>query len=92
MNDSVPVGNRLRLLRRAHNDMTQAQLAEIVGVTRQTIVALETGRYAPSLELAMKLAMTLGQSVDDIFYWKDTATASAYRDLGRHAGKGEDKP
>ena len=51
--------------------MTQAALAKSVGVTRQTIIALETGRYAPSLELAMRLACVFGCKVDDLFFWKD---------------------
>lgn len=82
MSDPV-IGNRLRALRRTHADMTQAQLAEIVGVTRQTIVALESRRYAPSLELAMKLAATLGHSVHDVFYWEDPEMEESYRARGR---------
>ncbi len=66
-----PIGNHLRRLRFDHDEMTQEALARAVGVTRQTIVALETGRYAPSLELAMRLARTFGRGVDDIFFWKD---------------------
>ncbi len=65
------IGNNLRRFRFMHEEMTQANLAVIVGVTRQTIVALETGRYAPSLELAMKLAAVFSCSVDEIFFWKD---------------------
>ena len=57
--------------------MTQATLAEIVGVTRQTIISLETGRYAPSLELAMKLATTFDCTVDELFFWKDADDARA---------------
>jgi len=57
--------------------MTQAGLAEIVGVTRQTVVALETGRYAPSLELAMKLAAVFDCTVDELFFWKDAEQAKA---------------
>jgi putative transcriptional regulator len=63
------IGNHLRRLRFEHSEMTQDQLARRVGVTRQTVVALETGRYAPSLELAMRLADVFGQRVDDVFYW-----------------------
>lgn len=51
--------------------MTQEVLARCVGVTRQTIIALETGRYAPSLELAMRLAAVFGCKVDELFFWKD---------------------
>ena len=55
--------------------MSQADLARIVGVTRQTIVALETSRYAPSLELAMRLATVFGCGVDDAFFWTDPEAA-----------------
>ncbi len=47
--------------------MTQQQLAEIVGVTRQTIVAIEKEKYSPSLEAAFKIAAALGESFDDVF-------------------------
>lgn len=70
MSDSL-IGNHLRRLRFDHGEMTQDALARAVGVTRQTIVALETGRYAPSLELAMRLAGVFGKGVDDVFFWKD---------------------
>ena len=71
------IGNNLRRLRFEHGQMSQAALAKIVGVTRQTIVALETGRYAPSLELAMRLAAVFGVSVDDVFHWSDPDKARA---------------
>jgi putative transcriptional regulator len=71
------IGNHLRRLRFDHDQMSQAALAKIVGVTRQTIVALETGRYAPSLELAMRLAAVFGLGVDDIFHWTDPDKAAA---------------
>jgi len=67
----LQIGNNIRRCRFDQAGMTQAQLAQIVGVTRQTIVALETGRYAPSLELAMKLAAAFGCSVDELFFWKN---------------------
>ena len=59
--------NRLRVLR-AERELTQADLADRIGVSRQTIVALEAGRYAPSLTLAFKLAKLFSQPVDSIFY------------------------
>lgn len=75
----LPIGNHLRRLRFDHDRMSQATLADIVGVTRQTIVALETRRYAPSLELAMRLAAVFGVGVDDVFYWMDeTKVRSTY--------------
>ncbi len=73
------IGNYLRRFRFLNGELTQAELAKVVGVTRQTIVALETSRYAPSLELAMKLASVFGCSVDELFFWKDPEQAkSAY--------------
>lgn len=69
------IGNTLRRLRLDHDQMSQADLARIVGVTRQTIVALETGRYAPSLELAMRLATVFGCTVDEVFKWRDPEAA-----------------
>lgn len=69
----TPVDNQLRRLRFDHGEMTQDALARAVGITRQTIVALEGGRYAPSLELAMRLADVFGRRVDEVFYWRDGA-------------------
>jgi putative transcriptional regulator len=58
--------NRLKVLR-AERDWTQAELADRVGVARQTIIALEAGKYAPSLELAFKFSKLFGKTVEDIF-------------------------
>ena len=58
--------NRLKVLR-AENDWTQAELADRIGVARQTIVALEKGKYSPSLELAFRLSKLFGKPVEDIF-------------------------
>jgi putative transcriptional regulator len=74
---ALQIGNNIRRFRFDQAEMTQAQLAEIVGVTRQTIVALETGRYAPSLELAMKLAAAFACTVDALFFWKDAVLGRA---------------
>lgn len=51
--------------------MTQAELAEACGVTRQTIIALEAGKYSPSLELAFKLAIALGRRLDEVFQYSE---------------------
>ena len=67
----TPLGNHLRRLRFEHGELSQDTLARAVGITRQTIVALEGGRYAPSLELAMRLALVFGRRVDDVFFWRD---------------------
>jgi putative transcriptional regulator len=58
--------NRLKVLR-AENDLSQAELADRIGVARQTIVALEAGKYAPSLPLAFKLSKLFSKPVEDIF-------------------------
>ena len=62
--------NRLRVLR-AEKGWTQAQLAEIVGVSRQAIIAVEKGRYDPALPLAFKLARAFGKTVEEVFTWED---------------------
>ncbi len=61
--------NEIRRLRFEHGEMTQQELAERCGVTRQTILALEAGRYGPSLVLAMRIARVFGVTVDDVFQW-----------------------
>jgi putative transcriptional regulator len=59
----------MRALRFAAGEMTQAELADRVGVTRQTIIAIEQGRYSPSLEVAFKIAHALGVPLDDVFHY-----------------------
>lgn len=61
------IENRVREFRQARGAMTQQQLAEAAGVTRQTIIAVEKGEYNPSLMLALQLAQALDISVDDLF-------------------------
>ena len=62
--------NRLRVLR-AEQDWTQAQLAEIVGVSRQAVIAVESGKYDPALPLAVKLARAFGKNVEEVFLWDE---------------------
>ncbi|MBL8516012.1 MAG: helix-turn-helix transcriptional regulator [Betaproteobacteria bacterium] len=62
------IGNRIRKLRFEHGEMTQEALAQAVGITRQTVIALEAERYAPSLDLAMKLAELFGVGVEEVFF------------------------
>lgn len=69
----TPVGNHVRRLRFEHGEMSQETLARAVNITRQTVIAIEAGRYAPSLELAMRLARVFGRGVDDVFFWRDDA-------------------
>jgi putative transcriptional regulator len=64
------VRNRIRRFRFDADEMTQQQLADRVGVTRQTIIALEAGAYAPSLLLAFKLARVFGVSVEEVFQYE----------------------
>ncbi|MGE4459082.1 helix-turn-helix transcriptional regulator [Stenotrophomonas acidaminiphila] len=66
----TPVGNDIRRLRGERGEMTQQALADACGVTRQTIIALEAGRYAPSLELAFRIARAFGAGVEDVFHWR----------------------
>ena len=72
MTGAAPAGriaNTIRRLRFDHGEMTQAALADLVGVTRQTIIALEGGRYAPSLELAFRIAAAFGKPLEDVFQY-----------------------
>jgi len=61
------IENQIRRLRFEHGEMTQEELAERVGCTRQTIIVLEKERYVPSLALAFRIARTFGKTVDDVF-------------------------
>ncbi|MCF6467195.1 helix-turn-helix transcriptional regulator [Nonomuraea sp. MG754425] len=65
------VTNSIRALRFAHGEMTQADLADRVGVTRQTVIAIEQGRYSPSLEMAFQIARVFGAPLDDVFQYPD---------------------
>lgn len=69
------ITNRIRELRQARGQ-TQEELAQRCHVTRQTIIALEAGRYAPSLELAFRLAWALQASLETVFTWTPPDTAS----------------
>ena len=65
------VTNRIRALRFEHGEMTQAELAERLGVTRQTVIAIEQGRSSPSLEMAFQIARAFGVPLDDVFHYPD---------------------
>ncbi|WP_414940812.1 helix-turn-helix transcriptional regulator [Amycolatopsis sp. cmx-11-51] len=65
------VTNSIRALRFAADEMTQAQLADRIGVTRQTVIAIEQGRYSPSLEMAFQIARVFGVGLDDVFQYPD---------------------
>jgi len=63
------IKNRIRRLRFDHDEMTQEELASRAGCTRQTIIALEQGKYVPSITLAFQIARTFGVTVEDIFQY-----------------------
>ena len=70
MGKPTSVTNRIRKLRFEADEMTQAALAEQVGVTRQTINAIEQGKYSPSLEVAFQIALALNRSLDEVFQYE----------------------
>jgi putative transcriptional regulator len=71
MGKPTKVTNDIRRLRFLGGEMTQAQLAERIGVTRQTVIAIEQGRYSPSLELAFQIARVFGVPLDTVFQYPD---------------------
>ncbi|MEW1547872.1 helix-turn-helix transcriptional regulator [Streptomyces tsukubensis] len=64
--------NSIRTLRAAHGDMTQAELADRLGVTRQTVIAIEKGRYSPSLETAFRIARVFGVPLEEVFQYPES--------------------
>ena len=71
MPPKTPIVNRVRELREQHGAMTQAQLGEAIGVTRQTVIAIEQNRYSPSLESAFRIARLFGVGLEDVFSWDE---------------------
>ncbi len=69
---STKVTNAIRALRFARGEMTQAELAERIGVTRQTVIAIEQSRYSPSLEMAFQIAKVFNVPLDDVFAYPDS--------------------
>jgi len=67
------INNRIRRLRFDHNEMTQEELADRVGCTRQTIIALEQNKYVPSIELAFKVAKAFGVPLEEVFQYTNGA-------------------
>jgi len=67
------VTNSIRSLRFANGEMTQADLAERIGVTRQTVIAIEQGKYSPSLEVAFQIAHVFGVPLDDVFHYPQSS-------------------
>jgi putative transcriptional regulator len=64
------ISNEIRRLRFEHNEMTQQELADAIGLTRQTVIAIEKNRYSPTLEAAFKIAGVFGVSLDEVFQYR----------------------
>lgn len=73
---TLPIRNHIRRLRFDHGEMTQAQLAERIGMTRQTVVAIEQGKYSPSLEAAFRIARVFDQPLEAVFQWVEEGGAT----------------
>lgn len=65
------VTNQIRTLRFLAGEMTQAELGEKIGLTRQTVAAIEQGKYSPSLEAAFRIAQVFGKPLEEIFSWEE---------------------
>ena len=66
----APFTNTIKTLRFLADEMTQADLGDRVGVTRQTIAAIEQGKYSPSLEVAFRIAHVFGKPLEEVFHWR----------------------
>ena len=65
----TPITNRVKELREANNQMSQSALGKEIGVTRQTVIAIEQGKYSPSLASAFRIARVFGVGLEDVFGW-----------------------
>ena len=70
---SLPFSNEIRILRFLSGEMTQGDLGDRVGVTRQTIAAIEQGKYSPSLEVAFRIARVFEKPLESVFIWTEHA-------------------
>ena len=73
---ATAIRNNIRRLRFDANEMTQAELAEKIGVTRQTLLAIEAAKYSPTLELAFKIAKVFGVPLEKVFQYGDELVAT----------------
>jgi putative transcriptional regulator len=64
------ISNRIRVLRFHHGEMSQAELGQRIGLTRQTVAAIEAGKYSPTLEAAFRIAQVFGVPLDEVFQWE----------------------
>jgi putative transcriptional regulator len=78
---SAQLSNQIRRLRFEKGEMTQQQLADAVGVTRQTIIAIEQGKYAPSLLLAFQIAYAFGVPIESVFQYEPESPAQSPHSL-----------
>lgn len=67
----LPFDNEIKTLRFLSGEMTQGYLGDKVGVTRQTIAAIEQGKYSPSLEVAFRIARVFGKPLEEVFHWAE---------------------
>lgn len=67
------ISNRIRILRFHAGEMSQSELGERIGVTRQTIAAIEAGKYSPSLEAAFRIARVFNVPLGEVFQWEEKA-------------------
>ncbi len=77
MGRRLPFANRVRELREQQGPMTQSELGRAIGVTRQTVAAIEQGKYSPSLESAFRIAEVFGVGIEDVFYWTGPGSAGS---------------
>ncbi|GGQ21274.1 helix-turn-helix transcriptional regulator [Shewanella litoralis] len=68
--NKIGISNSIRTLRFLNNEMTQKQLAEHIGVTRQTVMAIESNKYSPTLEVAFKIAEVFNLPLDKVFSYR----------------------
>ena len=71
MVNRIPLKNNIRKLRYENGEITQEELAEKIGVTRQTIASMEQGKYSPTLVTAFRVARVFGVSLEEVFTWDD---------------------
>ncbi|MEV6772307.1 helix-turn-helix transcriptional regulator [Nocardia sp. NPDC051030] len=76
MKQPTKVTNNIRALRFSRGEMTQAELANRIGVTRQTVIAIEQGKYSPSLEMAFQIARVFRASLDEVFEYPEEESQS----------------
>ncbi|MDU0353792.1 helix-turn-helix transcriptional regulator [Paraglaciecola aquimarina] len=67
---TLPINNKIRELRFFAEEMTQHELAELIGVSRQTIIAIENCKHSPTLEVAFKIATVFGQTIEEVFQYQ----------------------